>query len=295
VKVVVSGSTGFIGSALLPVLAAAGHQVTPLVRHKESEAIYWDPQAALLDAEALEGTDAVIHLAGENIAGKRWTSDQKHKILDSRVRGTKLLAETLGKLRRRPAVLISGSAIGYYGDRGSELLREDSAPGTDYLAGVCRQWEAATEMASRKGIRVVHARIGIVLSSRGGALPKMMKPFRLGFGGRIGSGRQYMSWITIDDLTEAFVHCLEATNLFGPVNLVAPYPVTNTEFTKTLGRVLARPTIFPLPAFAAHLALGEMADALLLSSARVEPAKLLSTRFGFRYRNLEEGLRAVIA
>ena len=276
------------------MLTAAGHQVTPLVRDKVKAGVYWDPQAGVIDQPALEGFDAVVNLAGENIAAHRWTAVQKSRIRESRIRGTKLLSEAISRIERRPTVFLSASAIGYYGDRGNEVLREDSAPGTDFLADVCRQWEAATEMASRKGIRTVHARTGIVLSSRGGALAKMMLPFKMGVGGRIGSGKQYMSWITIDDLTRAFVHCLEASNLHGPVNMVSPSPVTNAEFTTILGRVLTRPTVFPLPAFAARIALGEMADALLLSSARVEPTKLLSTRFGFLHRNLDEGLRAVI-
>ena len=276
------------------MLTAAGHQVAPLVRDKVKAGVYWDPQAGVIDQPALEGFDAVVNLAGENIAAHRWTAAQKSRIRESRIRGTKLLSEAISRIERRPAVFLSASAIGYYGDRGNEVLREDSAPGTDFLADVCRQWEAATEIASRKGIRTVHARTGIVLSSRGGALAKMMLPFKMGVGGQIGSGKQYMSWITIDDLARAFVHCLEASNLHGPVNMVSPSPVTNAEFTKILGRVLTRPTVFPLPAFAARIALGEMADALLLSSARVEPTKLLSTRFGFLHRNLEEGLRAVI-
>lgn len=292
--ILVSGSSGFVGSALNSILTSAGHRVTPLVRERSQRGIYWDPQAGIIDQSALEGIDAAIHLAGENIAGGRWTAARKERILSSRVRGTKLLSEALCRLSRTPHVFVSASAIGYYGDRGSEVLREDSAPGTGFLSGVCRQWEESAEMAVDSSIRVVHPRIGIVLGSRGGALPKMMLPFKLGVGGRIGSGRQYMSWITIDDLVQAIVHCLGDSNIRGPVNVVSPSPVTNAEFTKTLGRVLTRPTIFPLPAFAARLAMGEMADALLLSSARVEPAKLLSSRFKFRHQNLEDALRAVI-
>ena len=193
-----------------------------------------------------------------------------------------------------PQVLVSGSAIGYYGDRGSEVLREESGPGTGFLPQVCRQWEAATDAATRKGVRVVHLRTGLVLSGKGGALGKMLLPFKMGLGGKIGSGDQYWSWISIDDLCAAIIHCIQAASLRGPVNMVSPSPVTNLEFTKALGRVLGRPTLFPMPAFAARIALGEMADALLLAGARVEPAKLLASRFVFRHTDLESALRQVL-
>src|SRR6266566_4624603 len=238
--------------------------------------------------------NAVVHLAGENIAGGRWTAARKERILNSRVKGTKLIAETLGNLPQPPQVLVSASAIGYYGDRGSELLREQSPPGTGFLPDVCRQWEAATDAATRKGIRVVHLRTGIVLSGKGGALRKMLLPFKLGVGGKIGSGEQYWSWISIDDHCAAILHCIQASSLHGPVNAVSPSPVTNLEFTKALGRVLHRPTIFPLPALAARLVLGEMADALLLASARVEPAKLLGSRFVFEHKDLEPTLASLL-
>ena len=266
----------------------------PLVRSKERSGVYWDPEAGVIDHKALEGCDAVINLAGENIASGRWTADRKRRILNSRVKGTTLLCDALGKLDRRPSALLSASAIGYYGDRGSEVLREDSAPGSDFLADVCRQWEKAADGAAQKGIRVIKTRIGVVLSTHGGALAKMLPPFKLGVGGRVGSGAQYMSWITIDDLTQAFLHCLNVSTLSGPINLVAPAPVTNAEFTKSLGRVLGRPTVFPAPGFALRIAFGEMADALLLSSTRVEPAKLAATGFRFQHRSVDEGLRAVL-
>jgi hypothetical protein len=235
--------------------------------------------------------DAVVHLAGENIAGGRWTAAQKARIRDSRVTGTRLLSESLPKLSRPPRVLVSASATGYYGNRGSEVLREESPPGTGFLSDVCREWEAATDPASRGGIRVVHIRTGLVLSSRGGALEKMLMPFKLGVGGKIGSGNQYWSWISIDDLCAAILHTIQAAGLHGPVNAVSPTPVTNLEFTKTLGQVLSRPTVFPMPALAARIAFGEMADELLLASARVEPAKLLASHFTFRHRELESALR----
>lgn len=281
-KTLVTGSSGLVGSALVPFLQSAGHEVSSLRRPQQ-----WDPEKGTIDRAVLEGVDVVVHLAGENIASRRWTAAQKARIRDSRVKGTKLIAEALTNQK----VLVSASATGYYGDRGSELLREDSAPGIGFLADVCRQWESATDAATRKGIRVVHLRTGIVLSPRGGALGKMHLPFKLGVGGKIGSGQQYWSWISIDDECAAILHCIEATGLHGPVNLVSPAPVTNLEFTKTMGRALSRPTIFPMPAFAARLALGEMADELLLASARVEPAKLLASRFGFKHRELEPALR----
>jgi uncharacterized protein (TIGR01777 family) len=295
-RIIVSGSTGLIGSALVPFLTTAGHDVTKLVRSGNfTGAVQWNPEAGMIDRPGLEGCDAVVHLAGENIAARRWTAAQKARIRDSRVTGTRLLSEALAALAHPPKVLVSASAIGYYGDRGDEVLREDSAPGTGFLADTCRQWESSTDPVTRKGIRVVHIRTGIVLSSSGGALGKMVLPFKMGVGGKIGSGRQYMSWITLSDLCAAILHCIQAGTLHGAVNTVSPTPVTNLEFTKTLGRVLSRPTIFPLPAFAARIVLGEMADGLLLASARVEPAKLLATRFGFQHKDLQSGLKSVLS
>jgi len=288
-KIAITGSTGLVGSALVPLLTRAGHDVISLARPSQ-----WDPEKGTVDQKAVDGIDALIHLAGENIAAGRWTAAQKARIRDSRVKGTKLIAETFGKMGKRPQVLVSASAIGYYGDRGAEVLREDSSPGHGFLADVCRQWEAATDTATRNGIRVVHLRTGIVLSEKGGALKQMLLPFKIGLGGRIGSGDQYWSWILLDDLTSAIVHCIQASGLHGAVNTVSPSPVTNLEFTKVLGRVLSRPTIFPLPAFAARFAFGEMADALLLASARVEPTKLLASRFIFRHKDLEAALREIL-
>ena len=289
-KIAVTGSTGLVGSALIPLLESAGHEVVRLRRPAQ-----WDPEKGAADPSAFGGVDAVVHLAGENIAGGRWTAARKERILNSRVKGTKLIAETLGNLPKPPQVLVSASAIGYYGDRGSELLREQSPPGTGFLPDVCRQWEAATDAATRKGIRVVHLRTGIVLSGKGGALGKMLPPFKLGVGGKIGSGEQYWSWISIDDHCAAILHCIQASSLHGPVNSVSPSPVTNLEFTKALGRVLGRPVIFPLPAFAARLVLGEMSDPLLLASARIEPSKLMASRFIFRHKDPEPALRYVLS
>ena len=285
-----------MGSALAPFLSGAGHDVHRLVRSSGPPgSVLWNPDAGAIDRAGVEGYDAVVHLAGENIAAGRWTASRKARIRDSRVRGTELLSETLAGVARPPRVLVSASAIGYYGDRGSEVLREDSAPGTGFLPGVCRQWEASTDPARKKGIRVVQIRTGLVLSSKGGALGKMLLPFKMGVGGRIGSGQQYMSWITLSDLCAVILHCVEVATLHGPVNAVSPLPVTNRDFTKALGRALSRPTIFPLPAFAARIALGEMAEGLLLASARVEPAKLVATGFKFQHPDLESAFRAVLS
>lgn len=296
-KVLISGSTGLVGSALVSFLATGGHQVTRLTRgHAPSNepAISWDPMSGAVDVSALEGHDAVIHLAGESIASGRWTAEKKSCIRDSRTSGTRILCEALANLDRPPKVLASASAIGYYGSRGAEKLTEDSTAGAGFLADVCRGWEQATEAAVRRGIRVVNLRIGVILSPAGGALAKMLLPFKMGVGGVIGDGQQFMSWIAIDDIVGAIHHALMNDSMHGPVNLVAPAPVTNYEFTKTLGRVLWRPTIFPMPAFAARLAFGEMADELLLSSQRVEPTRLTSSGYPFRFRNLEGALRHVL-
>ena len=293
-KILVTGASGTVGSALVPFLTTGGHSVTRLVRAEpKPEEVRWDPAAGQIDKAGLEGHDAVVHLAGESIAG-RWTATKKKKIRDSRVQGTRLLAEALSGLARPPKVLVCASALGYYGNRGEEKLREDSGAGSGFLAEVCQQWEAAAEPARQKGIRVANLRIGIILSSVGGALVQMLLPFKLGVGGKIGSGQQYWSWVAVDDVAGAIHHALTTESLHGPVNTVAPKPVTNLEFTKTLGRVLGRPTIFPMPAFVARLALGEMADELLLSSARLEPGRLLASGYKFRYPELEGALRYLL-
>jgi uncharacterized protein (TIGR01777 family) len=292
-KILVSGSHGLVGTALASSLKLDGHDVFSLVRrapHSESE-VEWYPERGSLALAGLEGMDAVVHLAGESIASSRWTDEKKRGIRDSRVKGTTVLSEALANLKQPPKTLISASAIGYYGDRGDLILTEDSAPGNDFLAAVCRDWEKATESAPKKGIRVVNARFGIILSADGGALAKMLTPFRLGLGGRVGSGKQWMSWIALDDVVGAIKFALTDDTLAGPVNFVAPNPVTNGEFTKTLGKVLSRPTLFPIPAFGVRLAFGEMADALLLASQRVEPARLKHAGYRFEFSDLESALR----
>ncbi len=296
-KILVSGSNGFIGSALVPFLSSNGHDVRRLVRSSgrapEGQPI-WDPQGGKIDPGGLEGFDGVVHLAGENIATGRWNAAKKARIRDSRVDGTRLLCEAVARLAQPPKILICASAIGYYGDRRDELLSEQSAPGSGFLATVCREWEAATEAAARKQIRVVNLRIGVVLSPSGGALSRMLTPFRMGVGGKIGSGQQYMSWIAIDDIVGAILHALVHENLSGPINAVSPNAVTNLEFTRALGSVLRRPTVFPMPAMAARIAFGEMADALLLSSTRVEPKRLLASGYTFRHPTLEGALRHLL-
>ena len=297
-KILVTGSSGLIGRALTSFLRERGDEVVCLVRRKgkekEAESLVWDPESGRIDAGPLEGCDAVVHLAGENIGGARWTSEQKARIRDSRVRGTRLLAETLAGLSNRPRVMVSASAIGYYGDRGEELLTEESSPGTDYLSQVCREWEAATQPASSHGIRVVNPRFGIVLTPFGGALARMLPPFKLGVGGVLGRGSQYMSWITLEDTIGAIHHAMLADSLHGPVNVVAPRPVKNREFTNTLGHVLKRPTLLPAPAVALRLAFGEMADALMLASARVSSGRLEASGYKFGHRELEDALRNLL-
>jgi len=293
-KILVTGASGTVGSVLVPFLTREGHSVTRLARSEPKPGeVRWDPAGGRIDKAGLEGHDAVVHLAGEPIAG-RWTQTRKKRIRDSRVQGTQLLSETLASLAQPPKVLVCASALGYYGDRGEEVLREDSGAGSGFLAEVCQQWEAAAQPARQKGIRVVHLRIGMVLSPAGGALAQMLLPFKLGVGGKIGSGKQYWSWVSVDDVVGVIQHTLMTESLHGPVNTVAPNPVTNLEFTKTLGRVLRRPTIFPMPAFAARLALGEMADELLLSSARLEPAQLVASGYKFHHPQLEGALRHLL-
>ena len=291
-KILVSGSHGLVGKALIKSLTSDGHEIVRLVRGKPSGAteIEWHPNQEKLDAASLEGLDAVVHLAGESIASGRWTDEKKRAIRDSRVKGTALLSDALARLSRPPSVFVSASAIGYYGNRGDELLTEQSAPGDDFLANVCVEWENATIPAIEKGIRTVHARFGIILDAKEGALGKMLTPFRMGIGGRIGDGKQWMSWIDIEDVVKGLKSLIENGSVNGPVNFVAPNPVTNAEFTKTLGRVLSKPTLFPVPAFAARLAFGEMGDALLLSSARVKPGVLQH----FAYPTLESALRHLL-
>jgi uncharacterized protein (TIGR01777 family) len=293
-KTLVSGSHGLVGSALVRALESDGQEVFCLVRHKPRPAareIEWDPDRGTITVAALEGLDAVVHLAGESIATGRWTDEKKQRIRDSRVRGTKLLSESLANLNSPPKTFVCASAIGYYGDRGNLILDEGTAPGSDFLSSVCAEWEQACEAAAAKGIRVINIRIGVVLSAGGGALAKMLTPFRMGVGGRVGSGKQWMSWIALDDVIGGIKFVLSTESLSGPVNFVAPQPVTNAEFTKTLGKVLSRPTLFPIPAFGVRLAFGEMADALLLSGQRINPARLKQAGYKFEYAELESTLR----
>jgi uncharacterized protein (TIGR01777 family) len=292
-KILVSGSHGLVGRALVKSLTDDGHEVVRLVRHDRTLGAFeieWHPNQGRIDAQQLEGFDAVFHLAGESIATGRWTEAKKKAIRDSRILGTVLLSYTLAQLSQPPSVFVCASAIGYYGNRGDEVLTESSAVGTDFLALVCLGWERATSEAADKGIRTVNARFGIILDPHGGALAKMLTPFRMGIGGRVGDGKQWMSWITLEDVVAGLKFMLMDTAARGPVNFVAPKPVTNAEFTQTLGRVLSRPTIFPVPAFGARLAFGEMADALLLSSQRVQPAVLEDKGFPFYWPTLEPAL-----
>jgi uncharacterized protein (TIGR01777 family) len=293
-RILVSGVSGPIGAALLPSLYASGCSVVRLVRGpaKDNDQISWDPVTPLAP-QTVSGFDAVIHLAGESIFG-RWTTAKKSKIRDSRVVGTFSLASALAQADDKPKIFICGSAIGYYGNRGDELLREESAPGTGFLAEVCQDWEEATTPAVQADIRTAHIRTGIVLSPKGGALGAMLFPFKMGLGGRTGDGRQWMSWIDVRDMVGAIHHILKNDLIQGPVNMVAPKPVTNAEFAKTLASVLSRPAIFPLPAFAVKLAFGEMGEQLLLGSQKVEPGKLISSGYPFRCRDLRASLAAIL-
>jgi uncharacterized protein (TIGR01777 family) len=297
-RILVSGVSGPIGAALLPSLKARGYEVTRMVRGAVAGAISgedqiaWDP-AKPIASEKVSGFDAVIHLAGESIVG-RWTNDKKKKICDSRVAGTTVLAEALAHAKDKPQVFVCSSAIGYYGDRGNEVLNEESAPGEGFLPDVCREWEAATKAAVDAGIRTVQIRTGVVLSPSGGALGKMLTPFKMGVGGRIGNGRQWMSWIDVQDMVGAIHHIVKSDLLQGPVNMVAPKPVTNAEFTKTLASVLSRPAIFPVPAFVVKLAFGEMGETVLLGSQRVEPAQLVASGYPFRFSDLRSSLENLL-
>ena len=293
-KILVSGVSGPIGAALLPSLYASGWSVVRLVRgpaNGEGQ-IAWNPELQLSPA-TVSGFDAVIHLAGESIAG-RWTASKKAKIVNSRVAGTFNLAQALARTEDKPNVFVCGSAIGYYGNRGDELLREESAPGAGFLAQTCQDWEEATTPAVQADIRTAHLRTGIVLSPNGGALGAMLPPFTMGLGGRVGDGQQWMSWINVQDLVGAIHHILKNDLIQGPVNMVAPKPVTNSEFVKTLAGVLSRPAIFPMPAFVVKAVFGEMGEELLLASQKVEPSKLISSGYPFRFRELKTSLENLL-
>jgi len=293
-RVLVSGARGLIGSALLPRLRARGHETSILTRRATGPGeVGWDPAGGRLEARAIEGVDAVVHLAGEPIAA-RWTPVRKALIRESRVAGTRLLAERLADLERPPRVLVSVSAIGFYGDRGDEVLDEASPPGVGFLPAVCRAWEDAAAPAAACGIRVVHPRLGLVLTTRGGALARLLPPFRLGLGGPLGDGRAWWSWVVLEDVIAVLERALVDESLAGPVNVVAPGAVTNRTFTRVLGRVLGRPALLPVPALALRAFFGEMADGALLASARVTPGRLQAAGHAFRFPGIEDGLRHLL-
>jgi uncharacterized protein (TIGR01777 family) len=297
-RIAISGSSGLIGTALRSRLHDGGHEIVRLRRAAPGAAgpseIAWDPDAGTIDAARLEGLDAVVHLGGVSLATWPWTRVKKARIWESRVASTSLLAHALGGLARPPRALLSASAVGYYGDRGDERLDESSPAGRGFLASLCVAWEAATEAATRAGIRVARLRTGLVLSRSGGTLGPLALPFRLGLGGPVGDGRQYMSWITLDDAVSAIVHLLGRDDVSGPVNVAAPGPVPNAEFARALGRALGRPSWLPLPAWAARLALGEMADELLLAGQRAVPARLGASGFTFRHPEIGAALEALV-
>lgn len=295
-KILLGGSHGLVGTALVTALEKEGHECFRLVRHAPASKteVEWSPDRYSIALARIEGFDAVINLAGESIADGRWNEDKKRRIRDSRVKGTKLLGDALANLTVPPKTFISASAIGYYGNKGDEILTEASPAGDDFLANVCAEWEQATALATEKGIRVVNTRFGVILDTKGGALAKMLTPFRMGVGGKIGSGKQWMSWIALDDVIEGIKFALAQDSISGPVNFVAPNPVTNAEFTKTLGQVLSRPTLFPVPAFAVRLLFGEMGEALLLGSERVAPKRLMAEGYQFQYSQLEEALAKIL-
>jgi uncharacterized protein (TIGR01777 family) len=291
-KVLIAGASGLVGSALIPALEAEGADVTRLVRTSAGAGeIEWHPNNDQIDASKLEGFDAIMNFAGENIAGGRWTDDQKRKIHDSRVNGTHLLSEAIAGLKQQPKVFLCASATGIYGDRDDETLDEQSDSGGGFLAGVCREWEQATEPAAAAGVRTVNLRFGPIIAREGGMLAKLLTPFKMGMGGKVGSGKQYISWVAIDDAVGAIKLALKDESIRGPLNIVSPHPVTNEEFTKTLGHVLSRPTALSVPAFAARLAFGEMADEMLLTSQRVIPKRLNDAGYEFEYPELESAFR----
>lgn len=291
-KIAIAGASGLVGTALTAYLKQKGHQVYRLVRSTSSadNEIEWNPAKQLLAADQLEGFDAFINLAGDPIAQGRWTSDKKKRILDSRVQATILLVNTIRSLKNKPKVLINASAVGFYGDTHQEWVTETASKGTDFLSDVCQAWEDAADEASHENVRVVKLRLGMVLSGQGGALKQMLLPFKCGLGGVIGSGEQYMSWIALEDVVAVIEEAISNVHYTGPINVVTDEPVTNREFTRTLGAVLRRPTILPMPAWVARLVFGEVADALLLSSSRIKPEKLETLRFRYKYPNLKTAL-----
>lgn len=296
-RIAITGSTGLLGSPLATMFAGNGHSVVRVVRSKPKPGgaeVQWDTEHGFSEPSSLEKLDAVVHLSGENVAAVRWTDEKKNRIRESRLRGTAIVSEALARLTVPPRVLVSASGISYYGDCGAEIVDESSAAGHGFLADICKQWEAATLPTERAGIRVVHLRFGMVLSAEGGALAKMLPAFRLGAGGKLGNGRQYISWVTLDDAVAIIDRAITRETLNGAVNVVAPNPVTNAEFTRALARVLRRPAFLNVPAFMLRLALGEMADELLLASVRAVPRKLLDDGFAFGHVQIESALRSVL-
>ena len=297
-KILISGSSGLVGKALSAALRGEGHTVARLVRPGGTVSpgdVAWDPMAATLDPAAIEGMDAVVHLSGASIAGGRWTAGRRAILRSSRIDTTRVLVDSIGNLRARPSVFICASATGYYGNRGDEILKESSSPGTDFVALLARDWEAEAARAEHNGIRTAILRFGLILSTDGGALARMLLPFRLGLGGRFGAGTQWMPWIALEDSIAIIRAAITDARFSGPWNVVAPNPVRNAEFARILANALHRPALFPVPAFALRLALGEMADALLLASQRAVPASLLAAQYKFRFETLEAALEAVFA
>jgi uncharacterized protein len=296
-RILIAGATGLVGTALGQALRENGHEVGQLVRPggtPRTGDVRWDPASGSLDVAAMEGADAVVCLSGAGIGDGRWTPERKKVLRSSRVDVTRLLVESLGKMKRKPRVFVGASAIGYYGDRGDEILTESSTTGNDFLAQLARDWEAEAMRAESSGIRTVIVRFGVVLSAKGGALPRMLTPFKLGAGGRLGSGKQWMSWVALEDVVGIIRATIANDGIKGPVNLVAPNPVRNSDFTRALAGALHRPAIFPAPAFALRLALGEMADGLLLSSQRVRPERMMAAGYGHRMTDLEAALRQIL-
>jgi len=293
-KILITGSSGLIGSALSKVLINDGYEVCALLRTRRDDQPYWDIEKGVIELGSFSAPDVVIHLAGENLTDSRWSQAKKDRIVNSRINSTQLLVDYFVHADDKPQLLISGSAIGFYGNRADEIVDESSVPGTGFSARLCQQWEAATEPAKQAGIRVVNIRTGIVLSPAGGALKKMLLPFQLGLGGVLGNGRQYVSWISIDDMVDAIKYVMTQASISGAVNMVSPEPATNYQLTKALGRALHRPTLFPMPAFVARILFGEMADELLLSSTRVKPAKLLAAGYPFHHTDLSGALEYLL-
>ncbi|MGI8811855.1 MAG: TIGR01777 family oxidoreductase [Pyrinomonadaceae bacterium] len=295
-KILITGASGLIGKALQESFRAKGHEMLLASRKdpQNDNEIKWDMKNGFAEPHRLEGVDAVIHLAGENVSGLRWTDEKKRAIRDSRVLGTRSVVRAIAAMQRKPSIFLATSAIGFYGDRGDEVVTESSAPGDTFLSEVSKAWENESRRAEDAGVRTVLLRTGIVLSKDGGALAAMLTPFKFGVGGVIGSGKQWMSWISIDDVVRVFGFALEKDDLRGAVNVVSPEPVTNEVFTKTLGDVLHRPTILPLPAFAINMIFGEMGDALLLASTRVQPERLIDAGYAFEYTNLKKAIENAV-